>query len=65
MAHNLNPVLFYKWQGQTPSEECEKLFANDFAIGIQTSLQADILKQFSFESVVCVDSPHGTMGVQL
>ncbi len=62
MAHNLNPVLFYKRQGQTPSKECEQLSANDFAVGIQTPLQADMLKQFSFESVVCVDSTHGTNG---
>ncbi len=62
MAHILNPVLFYEGQGQTPSKECEQLSANDFAVGIQTPLQADMLMQFSFESVVCVDSTHGTNG---
>ena len=35
---------------------------NDFAIGLQTPLQADILKQFSLDSVICVDSTHGTNG---
>ena len=61
-AHKLNRVLFYKSQGQIPSKECENLSVNDFAIGLQTPLQADILKQFSLDSVICVDSTHGTNG---
>ena len=54
-AHKLNPVLFYKSQGQIPSKEYENLSVNDFAIP-----PADILKQFSMDCVICVDSTHGT-----
>ena len=37
------PVLFYKPQGEQP-QACEYLELNDFALGIQTSLQAEMMK---------------------
>ena len=40
-------ATMYKSQGQIPSKECENLSVNDFAIGLQTLLRGDILKQFS------------------
>ena len=57
----LNPVLLYKAQDQTPSVH-HTLKNNDFAIGIQTPLQAEMLIQLSKDSVICVDSTHGTNG---
>jgi len=54
-----NPVLFFKAQGQT-STLPKTLFNNDIAVGIQTSLQADMLTLLSKDSVICVDSTHGT-----
>ena len=61
-AQQNNPVLFYKPQGQELSESIEQLSKNDFVLAIQTSLQADVLKRFSSDKVVCVDSTHGTNG---
>ena len=57
-----HPVLLYKPQGQELSESIEQLSKNDFVLAIQTSLQADVLKRFSSDKVVCVDSTHGTNG---
>ena len=57
----LSPVLLYKAQDQTPSVH-HTLKNNDFAIGIQTPLQAEMLIQLSKDSVICVDSTHGTNG---
>lgn len=61
-AQEDNPVLLYKAQGQTQTQGCENLSPNDFALAIQTPLQADILKRFSSNRVICVDSTHGTNG---
>ena len=55
-----NPVLLYKAQGQIPPQGYENLSHKDFAIAIQTPLQAEILKRFSSDRVICVDSTHGT-----
>ena len=61
-AQQNNPVLLYKPQSQKLSESFEQLSKNDFALAIQTSLQADVLKRFSSDKVVCVGSTHGTNG---
>ena len=52
-------VLFYKPQGEQP-QACEYLELNDFALGIQTALQAEMMKQLLPDKVVCMDSTHGT-----
>ena len=57
----LNSVLLYKAQDQTPSVH-HILKNKDFAIGIQTPLQAEMLIQLSKDSVICVDSTHRTNG---
>jgi len=40
----------------------QHLFKNDFALAIQTPIKADVLKQFSSNGVICVDSTYGTNG---
>ena len=57
-----NPVLFYKTQGQTEANIGDNigLGVNDFAIVIQTKLQADTLRNCANDKVVCVDATHGT-----
>ena len=54
-----NPVLLYKPQGQV---DAEGLATPDFVLALQTQLQADILRRFSQNRVVCVDGTHGTNG---
>lgn len=57
-----NPVLFYKPQGQKEAIIGDNLGLNvdDFAIVIQTKLQAEMLCDCGNEKVVCVDATHGT-----
>lgn len=58
-----NPVLLYKPQGHAQPDECDNnLSTNDFVLALQTPLQADILKRFSNNRIVCVDNTHGTNG---
>lgn len=56
-----NPVLFYKEQGNVVAEVgCnEGLGVDDFALVIQTPLQADVLR-LGDKKVVCADATHGT-----
>ena len=57
-----SPVLFYKQQGQTKAEVGTNigLSENDFALVIQTPLQAEMLKKCGSNKVICVDATHGT-----
>lgn len=57
-----NPVIIYKPQGVRQPESCDNLSDKDFVIGIQTPLQADIMKRLSNGRIVCVDGTHGTNG---
>ena len=55
------PCFALQTQGQIPPQGYENLSHKDFAIAIQTPLQAEILKRFSSD-IICVDSTHGTNG---
>ena len=55
-----DPVILYKPQGQTPPQKCRYLSERDFVVAIQTPLQADMMKQFTNNRVLCVDGTHGT-----
>lgn len=55
-----NPVILYKPQGQQQTDECQYLGEKDFVLAIQTPLQANIMKEFSNDSVIYVDGTHGT-----
>ena len=55
-----NPVILYKRQGEPPSEKSEYLSKEDFALAIQTPLQAIMMKNQCNGRVVCIDSTHGT-----
>lgn len=57
-----SPILFYKAQGEQQPNTCEYLEQNDFAIALQTSLQAEMMKQLVPDKVLCIDSTHGTNG---
>ena len=51
-----NPVILYKPQGQQQTDECQYLREKDFVLAIQTPLQANMMKEFSNNSVICVDT---------
>ena len=34
----------------------------DFAIGIQTTIQSSMMRKFGHQRIVCIDSTHGTNG---
>lgn len=51
------PVLIYKPQGETSSVP---LHSKDFILGIQTPLQAEMLKKFGHNKTICIDATHGT-----
>ena len=57
-----SPVLLYKVQGCVTSEvgHATGLTLNDFALVIQTPLQAEIMKSCTHNNIVCVDATHGT-----
>lgn len=57
-----NPVLFYKEQGCVEAEVGinHGLGKDDFALVIQSSLQADLLRNCGNNKVVCADATHGT-----
>ncbi len=57
-----NPVLFYKEQGSDVAEVGRNygLGKHDFALVLQSSLQADLLKNCGDNKVVCADATHGT-----
>ena len=57
-----NPVRFYKPQGQKEGIIGHNigLDVHDFAIVIQTPLQAEMLRGCGNNNVVCVDATHGT-----
>lgn len=57
-----NPVLFYKEQGKKEATigTNRGLGANDFALAIQTPLQAELLRQCGDKKVICADATHGT-----
>lgn len=54
-------VLVYKPQGKV-TDGNTNLLANDFVLTIQTPLQADMLKKFGPDKVICIDATHGTNG---
>lgn len=57
-----SPVLFYKGQGCVDAEvgTNDGLGKDDFALVIQSSLQADLLRDCGDNKVVCADPTHGT-----
>ena len=55
---NDNPVLLHKPQGEASSDTA--LHIKDFALGIQTPLQAQMLKRFGPNKIICIDATHGT-----
>ena len=59
-ACDVNPVILYKAQGEPQPETCDNLSKNDFLLAIQTPLQKEMMVNFTNESVICVDSTHGT-----
>ena len=54
-----SPVLLFKQQGVEQPEDLNDFGVGDFAIGLQTVFQRDMLLKFGSE-VVCMDSTHGT-----
>ncbi len=62
--HDNNPVLFYKEQGSILAEIGTNydisLGIDDFALVIQTPLQAEVLQTCGNLKVVCADATHGT-----
>ena len=56
------PVLLYKPQGQPQPPQCTNLTLCDFVLAIQTPLQAEMMKSFGTDKIVCIDSTHGTNG---
>ena len=57
-----NPVVFYKEQGKWEATVGinRGLDRDDFALVIQTNLQAEVLRQCGDNKVICVDATHGT-----
>ena len=56
------PVLLYKAQGQAKPPQCTNLTQSDFVLAIQTPLQAEMMKSFGPDKIVCIYSTHGTNG---
>ena len=54
-----NPVVFYKQQGSLQSEDCDNMSKEDFAIGIQTTIQSSMMRKFGHQRIVCIDSTNG------
>ena len=54
-----NPIVIFKIQGIEQSIELDNFGINDFALGLQTQFQCDIMKQFG-PKVICMDSTFGT-----
>ncbi|XP_019853060.1 PREDICTED: uncharacterized protein LOC109582660 [Amphimedon queenslandica] len=52
-------VLLFKEQGVEQSNDLNDFSVSDFALGIQTCFQKDMLFRFGKESI-CIDSTHGT-----
>ena len=57
---DLNPVLYYKLQGEKDEAEY-RVGEEDFIIVLQTKAQQVMMKQFA-EKGVCCDTTHGTTG---
>ena len=57
-----SPVLLYKVQGCATAEvgNAIGLSLNDFALVIQTPLQAEIMRSCAHNNIVCADATHGT-----
>ncbi|XP_063969505.1 uncharacterized protein LOC135157532 isoform X1 [Lytechinus pictus] len=53
-----NPVLLYKEQG-APCPDSLDLGLDDFALGIMTPVQRDMLRAFG-NNIICMDATHGT-----
>ena len=47
-----NPTILYKPQGMPQPEACENMCNNDFMLVIQTQLQAEIIKKYSYDRVI-------------
>ncbi|XP_011407648.1 PREDICTED: uncharacterized protein LOC100639460 [Amphimedon queenslandica] len=54
-----SPVLLYKQQDVKQIDELNDFSKSDFAIGIQTTFQRDMLMKFGSEAI-CMDSTHST-----
>lgn len=54
-----NLVLLYKEQGAPCPDDLDNLARDDFALGIMTPVQRDMLRAFG-NNVVCMDATHGT-----
>ncbi len=52
-----NPILLFKKQGEQDS--LNRLLERDFALGIQTIFQVQMMKKFN-KDIICVDDTHGT-----
>ena len=55
---NYSPIILYKPQGQKTTPGPDNLHLRDFALAIQTPLQADLLKKFGNGKVICIDATH-------
>lgn len=57
-----NPIILYKQQSKPPHAKCFTLSANDFILVLQTEFQAEMLRKFGPNKVICIDDTHGTNG---
>ena len=57
-----NPILLYKPQSEVPQGKCSTLSLKDFALVLQTEMQAEMLGKFGPNQIVCIDDTHGTNG---
>ena len=57
-------MILDKPQGAIQRNECNDLCVEDFVLGIQTPLQAEIMKRVG-KKVICVDGTYGTNGYDI
>ena len=50
-ALDYNPVLFFKQQGELPTDNCKALTKEDFVLVIQTEFQKDIFCKYGKDGV--------------
>ncbi len=58
-AHDYNPVLIFKHQGEEQKHDMNNIGKNDFLLAIQTEFQKDMMRQFG-NNTICIDATHGT-----
>jgi hypothetical protein len=61
-ANPSNPVILFKEQGSPQPSDCDNLGIDDFALAIQTPMQAEMLRTLGNDKIICLDSTHGTTG---